>query len=73
MWIENTIEDKHIIGARILSYLFTWIDAAYAVHDNIIIHSGGAILMGYGIIHGKLLKRNINVNISIEAELVGRS
>ena len=33
-------------------------------------HTGGAISMGYGIIHGKLLKQNINMKISTESELV---
>ena len=41
-----------------------WIDAAYAVHGNIIGYTGGAISMGYGIIHGEILKQKINVKSS---------
>ena len=51
--MKNTIKDKITIGAKKLSDLYTWIDAAYAAHNNIIRHTGGAISMGYGIIHGK--------------------
>ena len=73
MWVNNAIEDKCIIGARTFSEVFTCIDASYAVNDNTISHTGGDILMGYGIIHGKSSKQKINVNISTEAELVGIS
>ena len=53
--------------------LFTCTDALYAVHNNMVINTGGAISMGYGIIHGKLSEQNINVKSSTEAELVGMS
>ena len=71
--VKNTIKDKIIIGAKTLSDLYTWIDAAYAVHNNMIGHRGGAIFMGYGIMHGKAPKQKINVKIPIESELVGMS
>ena len=34
-------------------------------------HTGGAISMGYGIIHGKSSKQKINTKSSTESELVG--
>ena len=34
-------------------------------------HTGAAISMGYGIIHGKYPKQKINVKISTESELAG--
>ena len=52
-FVKNTIKDKITIGAKILTDLYTWIDAAYAVHNNMRGHSGGAISMGYGIMHGE--------------------
>ena len=61
---EKTIKDKRIIGVKALSDLYTWIYAAYAVHNNIRGHTGGEISMGYGIIHGKYSKQKINVKIS---------
>ena len=72
-WVMNTIEDKRIIGASSLTDLFTWIDAAYAVHTNMRGQTGGAISMGYGILHGKSSKQKINVKSSTESELVGVS
>ena len=51
-----TIDDERTIGATTLSELFTWIDAAYAVHNNMRSHTGGAISMSYGILHGKSSK-----------------
>ena len=58
-FVKNMIKDKIIIGAKTLSDLYTWIDAAYDVHNNIRGHTGGAILMGYGIMHGKASKQKI--------------
>ena len=50
-FVKNTIKDKRIIGAKKLTDLYTWIDAAYAVHNNMRGYTGGAISMGYGIMH----------------------
>jgi hypothetical protein len=73
IWIMNTIDEKRVIGATSLRDLFTWIDAAYAVHANMRGQTGGAISMGYGILHGKSSKQKINVKSSTESELVGVS
>ena len=70
IWILNTIDDKRVIGARSLKELFTWIDAAYAVHANMRGQTGGDISMGYGLLHGKSSKQKINVKSSTESELV---
>ena len=70
-FVKNTIKYKIIICAKTLTDLYTWIDAAYAVHNNMIGHTGGSILMGYGILHGKASKQKIYVNSSTESELVG--
>ena len=47
------MKDKKIIGAKTLIDLYTWIDEAYAVCDNMRGHTGGALSMGYGIMLGK--------------------
>ena len=70
-WLENTINDKQVIYARILSWVFMWIGADYAVNGNMRIHTGEAMSMGYEIIHVKAPKQKINVNSFTEAELVG--
>ena len=51
--MKNTIKDKIIIGAKTLTDFYTWVDAAYVVHNNMRGHTGGAISMGYVIMHGK--------------------
>ena len=73
MWVKNAIENKPVIGERNFSEVFTWIDAAYDAHNNMRSHTGVSILTGYGIIHGKSSKQNINVKISTEADPVGMS
>ena len=72
-WLKRTKNDVCVIGADSLSKLFTWIDAAYAVHDNMRGHTGGVISMGYGIIHGRSGMQKINTKSSTESELVGVS
>ena len=42
-YVKNIIKDKRIIGAETLSDLYTWIDVAYAVHNNMRGHTGGEI------------------------------
>ena len=42
-FVKGTIKDKRVIGAMSLKDIFTWIDAAHAVHSNIRSHTGGAI------------------------------
>ena len=73
IFVKNTLHEKRVIGARNLQELFTWIDSAYAVHMNMRGHTGGAISMGYGMLHGKSSKQKINTKSSTKAELVGTS
>ena len=53
--------------------LYTWIDSAYAVHDNMWSHTRGAMSLGYGIIHCQSSKQKLDTKSSTEAELVGTS
>ena len=36
-------------------------------------HTGGAMSLGFGLIHGNSSKQKINIKSSTEAELVGNS
>ena len=58
VWLNDTIEYKHVIGSSNLSEMFTCIYAYYALHDNMRNQTGRFISMVYGIIHGKSLKKN---------------
>ena len=72
-WLESTINDTRFIGANDLEQLYTWIDASYAVHMDMKGHTGGAISMGYGVVHARAGKQKINTKSSTESELVGVS
>eukprot|EP00957_Ditylum_brightwellii_P182847 13928078-Ditylum_brightwellii.AAC.1 len=50
--LKRTKGDIRIIGAQSLTDVYTWIDAAYTVHDNMCSHMGGGISMGYGLLTG---------------------
>jgi hypothetical protein len=56
-----------------MSVLKTWVDATYALHDDMRSHTGGTIMMGRGTLYGKCAKQKINVKSSTKAELVGAS
>ena len=72
-YLSCTIEDLRVIGCDSLSKLYTWIDAAYAVHPNMRSHTGGAISLGWGTVHTKSSKQKLNTKSSTEAEVVGMS
>ena len=73
MYVKRTLNDPRVIGAKDLSTMLTWIDAAYAVYPNMRGQTGGAISFGTGIIHGKSSKQKMNAKSSTEAELIGMS
>jgi ribosomal protein S18 len=51
----------------------TYVDASYAVHQDIKSHTGGAISLGTGAVMRKSSKQKLNTKSSMEAELVGAS
>ena len=52
--------------------LFTWVDASFAVHPNMQSHTGGAMSMGYGMIHCRSIKQKLNTKSITESELFGK-
>ena len=66
-------EDERIVGATSLKDLYTWIDASYAVHENMRGHTGEVMSYSRGVIHARGGKQKINVKSSTEYELVGTS
>ena len=72
-YLKNTINDIRIIGANNLQEVYTWVDAAYGVHDDMRSHTGGVMSLGVGTIHQKSSVQKLNVKSSTEAELVGTS
>jgi hypothetical protein len=51
----------------------TWVDTAYAVHDDMKSHTGGIMSFGLGVLNVKSCKQHLNVKSSTEAEVVGAS
>ena len=72
-YLNGTIDMPRIIGANSLRSFKTWVDAAYAVHDDMKSHTGGAMSFGTGVINAKSRKQRLNVKSSTEAEVVGAS
>ena len=62
-----------ILGADSLAKLKLWVDAAYAVHDDMKSHTGGATTLGHGAIMCKSTKQKLNTKSSTEAKVVGSS
>ena len=59
-YLKHTIDDKIIMVSDILIHLCTWVDAAYGVHPDLKIHTGGFISFGYGMVHCKSSKQKLN-------------
>ena len=72
-FLQSTINDIRIIGANSLQEVYTWIDAAYGVHDGMRSHTGGVISLVTGTMHQKSSVQKLNVKSSTEAEIVGTS
>ena len=72
-WLKENIDDERIFGAKILTDVYTWIDAYCAVHSYMIGHTGGAISMEHGVLHDKFPVQRLNIKRSMEVELVGLS
>ena len=61
------------MGADSLSQLCTWVDAAYGVHPDLKIHTGGCISFVYGMVHFKSTKQKLNTKSFTNAEVLGVS
>jgi len=66
-FLKRTTTDKRIMGAdNILKLESSWVDASYAVHDNMRGHTGRAMSFGWGVVHEKASKQKINAQSSTE-------
>ena len=61
------------MGADSLSQFCTWVDAAYGVHPDLKIHTGGCMYFVNRVVHSKSSKQKINTNISTKDQVVGES
>ena len=72
-YAKVTKDDVRVIGATSLSDIFTFVDASYAVYDNMRGVTGGCMSMGVGMFNARSSKQKINTKSSTETELVGVS
>ena len=72
-FLKQTINDARIIGCERMDSLFTWIDAAYGVWNNMRSQTGGCMSLGLGMIHCKSCKQKLNTKSSTESEIVAMS
>jgi hypothetical protein len=66
-----TKDDYLTLSATSLHTVRWWVDAAHAVHPDMKSHTGGAMSLGLGVIHGTAKGQKLNTKSSTEAELVG--
>ena len=66
---KGTVNSVRTIGVDTLSKIFTWIDSACAATLDMKNQTGGAMIMGLGVLHCKSYKK-INVKSSTKLELV---
>jgi hypothetical protein len=62
-----------ILRADSLAKSKLWVDAAYAVHDDMKSHTGGVTSFGRGGIMCKSTKQKLNTKSSTEAKVAGSS
>ena len=72
-YLQGTIDMTRKIGCNKINAMFTWVDAADAVWNNMRSQTGGYISLGQGMIHARSSKQKLNTKSSTESELVGMS
>ena len=72
-YLKHTLNRKLIIGADDISLMNIFIDASYAIHDDMRSHTGGCIIFCRGALMSKSIKQKLTTKSSCEAELVGTS
>ena len=72
-YLYGTYDLPLILGADDIQTMYMFIDASYAVHDDMKSHTGRVITFGRGGIACKSAKQKVVTKSSTEAELVGAS
>jgi len=72
-YIRGTINMKRVVLLGSSMTMDVYIDASHATHHDMKGQTGGCIMMGDGVIHGRSNKQKLNTKSSTETELVGNS
>ena len=70
-YLKGTKEMKLTLEADDLQLIRWYVDASYAVHNDMRGHTGGVMTLGRGGIHNKSTKQKINGKSSTEIEIIG--
>ena len=69
-FIKKTIDEIRVIGATSLTEIMSYVDSAYALHENMRSHTGGLVSFGIGSAHSRSTTCKINVKSATESKLV---
>ena len=69
-YMHATLDLEAIIGIKDIGVMTTFIDAAFAVHDNKRSHTGAATTFGIGVFASDSKMQRLNTTSSTESELV---
>jgi hypothetical protein len=72
-YLHGTKDLTLTLSAEHLNVIKWWVDASYAVHDNMRSHTGAVMSLGCGMLYCKSSKQKLNTKSSTEAELVASS
>ena len=72
-YLYGTYDLPLILGADDIHTMYTFVDASYAMHEDMKSHTDGVITFGRGGIACKSTKQKLVTKSSTEAELVGAS
>lgn len=72
-YLENTMDMPLILKIDNLSIVKTWVDVAFAVHEDYKSHTGNVISMGKGALYARSIGQKLNTTSTTESELVGAS
>jgi hypothetical protein len=70
-YLRGTCKLVLCLSADNLNIIKWWVDASYAVHNDMRSHTGGTMSMGTGAVYSTSKKQKLNTKSSTEAELVG--
>ena len=70
-YIRGTIDINLILSTNCGGFLRWWIDAYYAVHPNMWVHTGVLLSTGIGFTIMNLTRQNINTCSSAESQMIG--
>jgi hypothetical protein len=73
MYLHATPELKMTLCAEEELRVYAYVDASFAVHEDMKSHTGGVISLGTGSVHVSSKKQHLMTKSSTEAELVGVS